>query len=151
MKCIDWSYAWGELHNEELENINAHLLKGLVRADGLKQGSDEVKFWCKDGFMIKMCHHQDCCEWVRIEDVDSEVNNSDIYTDCQWCKIEQARQDREQPPTSEWDGESYTWTFYKITTNRGYDTIRWYGTSNGYYSECVDFELWQYEDYDLVE
>lgn len=46
---------------------------------------------------------------------------------------------RDEPKREKYD-ESFTWTFYNFSTQKGYVTLKWYGSSNGYYSEGVNFE-----------
>lgn len=41
-------------------------------------------------------------------------------------------------PLGDYD-DSYTWTFYTIVNFDVAVTLRWYGSSNGYYSESVSF------------
>jgi len=77
-------------------------------------------------------HAQDCCEVVEIEEIIGDL------TDLEGWPLLIAREDsnRDDEPRDD-DAESYTWTFYNFATYKGYVTIRFYGTSNGYYSEEV--------------
>jgi hypothetical protein len=88
-----------------------------------------------------MYHEQDCCESVSIEDING---NMDCLIGSPITKAEErvsddTDHDSNNPgPKETWD-DCYTWTFYTLATVKGYVDIRWYGTSNGYYSESVDF------------
>lgn len=109
--------------------------KTIKRLEGLEKGSDAVIFYCTDGSMYSMYHEQNCCESVEIEDVygdPEDLIGSEII-------IAEENSNADGPQLDEYD-ESYTWTFYKLATKKGYVDIRWYGTSNGYYSEEVSFE-----------
>ena len=77
-------------------------------------------------------HSQDCCEHVRIEDIVGDL--SDLVGEPLLIADEV---DGESPADFE-AYDSYTWTFYKFATRKGYVDVRWLGESNGYYSESVN-------------
>ncbi len=96
-------------------------------------GDDILQFTLAGGDVYRLCHHQDCCESVYIEDVCGQL--SDLENTTLLMAEEAVDRSEEQDEYS-----SRTWTFYKFGTIKGYVTIRWLGESNGYYSESVDFE-----------
>ena len=113
------------------DRCGVDVLKGktLTKIDNL---DDELIFHVDDGSVYKMFHEQDWCEHVTIEDI---IGN---LSDLVGSPIEMAEEVNGEEKNT--DDESYTWTFYKFATIKGYVTIRWYGSSNGYYSESVNFE-----------
>ena len=115
----------------------------------MEKGSEEITFTTLDGKQYKMYHEQDCCENVTIDDVCGDV--MDLIGSPLLSAEE--RTSEENPPDVteqrlklqkdaayvEWQ-DSFTWTFYHFATINGYLDLRWYGESNGYYSESVDFK-----------
>jgi len=99
---------------------------------GAVKGSEQISFTLNTDEQYYMNHVQDCCESVLVEDVCGDVN------DLIGSKILKASEDSNNGENGYYDG-SFTWTFYNIATRKGHVTIRWYGTSNGYYSESVNF------------
>lgn len=98
---------------------------------------DEAKYIISVGIVfssgrqVVMCHEQDCCEFVYLHDINGELEDLVGHP---LLMFEEVVNDR----TGEIGGETQTWTFYKMSTIKGYVTMRWLGTSNGYYSESVD-------------
>jgi hypothetical protein len=103
-------------------------------------GDEQISFTTDSGETYRMFHGQDCCESVNVEDIIGDV--ADLVGSPVVLAYEESNRGEwpEGVDKPEREDESYTWTFYRIGTIKGTVTIRWYGTSNGYYSESVDFE-----------
>lgn len=99
--------------------------------------NEELIFTLDSGERYRLYHSQDCCESVSIEDIIGELSDL-IGSPLTMAEEVSQSEPPEGEAAKEYD-ESFTWTFYKLATVKGYVTVRWYGTSNGYYSESVDF------------
>lgn len=124
----------------EFPEATMESLKGkTITAIEVNRQRDKFKFSCSDGSTYLMYHDQDCCENVSIEDIAGDLDDligSPILRaeEVTSSDNDEWPEDGEEP---DYWSESHTWTFYKFSTIKGNVTIRWYGGSNGYYSESV--------------
>jgi len=110
----------------------AHMLgKTFVQVTG-SVGSDEMLFETANGERFMFAHQQDCCESVDINDIVGDLQ--DLVGEP--MLIAEEVKGATEPDAEHY--ESYTYTFYKFATRKGYVDVRWLGESNGYYSESVD-------------
>ena len=110
----------------------AHMLgKTFVQVTG-SVGSDEMLFETANGERFMFAHQQDCCESVEINDIVGDLQ--DLVGEP--MLIAEEVKGATEPDAEHY--ESYTYTFYKFATRKGYVDVRWLGESNGYYSEGVD-------------
>lgn len=127
--------------------------KTLTRVEN---DNDELIFYCDNGEKFKLYHSQECCESVTIDDIDGdlndlvgspilvaeEVSNNEFVAafDSKFVIKNDSGYEYKEYLDGSCGPDSYTWTFYKFATTKGYVNVRWYGESNGYYSESVDFQ-----------
>ena len=110
---------------------------GKTVVDAKTDNCENICFLFDDGSAIRMFHEQDCCEDVSIEDINGDLNDligapilvAELRTDTD-CGGKDKNDD------------SYTWSFYTFRTIKCSVDIRWYGSSNGYYSETIDIRYY---------
>jgi hypothetical protein len=120
------------------EGLESFVGKTVTEISDFKVGSDKVRFVCDDGSSYAMYHQQDCCENVYLDDFAGDCND---LIGAPILVAEEASSKDLPNRGGELDGDdSYTWTFYNFRTVKGAVSVRWYGCSNGYYSEAVSFE-----------
>lgn len=122
------SYWNSDIPFEELKG------KTVVSID---KTDDTMTFTIDDGSKYEMYHSQDCCEHVYIESIVGDLD--DLIGSPILVAEESSSQENPEGATIPEYQESFTWTFYKLATRKGYVDIRWYGGSNGYYGEGVSF------------
>ena len=105
--------------------------------DSVRSLTTRLDFISVYGDSYKFYHNQDCCEYVRIVDIcgslDDLAGSPIIRAEVRTSK------DQDSVDPDEIIDSSNTWTFYEFATIKGSVTVRWLGSSNGYYSEEVDF------------
>lgn len=111
---------------------------------------EQIYFELDTGEKYSLLHERDCCEDVYVEDiigdlndlvgtplvfVEESTNSKDPYP----SEFGVERPSDEEVRRDYWRNDSFTWTFYRFRTVKGDVSIRWFGSSNGYYSEDVSF------------
>jgi hypothetical protein len=115
----------------DLKNQTLTAIEGAV-------GDEEMVFTTSTGRRYRLYHDQGCCESVSIEDICGDLASL-LGSPLLEADEEESGDNPAGVAVPEYQDDSFTWTFYKLTTINGTVTIRWYGESNGYYSESVDF------------
>lgn len=117
---------------KQFSDLVGHTLKSVTGA----VGDYEIVFELESGEKYCLYHSQDCCESVEVEDICGDF--ADLLGSPILMAEESTSGDNPPGVTKEYQ-VSFTWTFYRLSTFKGTVVIRWYGESNGYYSESVDW------------
>lgn len=116
--------------------------KTLVSIEGAAAGSDTVTISLEDGtrFLLRDPNWED--------EVDADVLLADVEGDIAdligspITLAEAVTSDRPHTWRAEIGGDySFTWTFYRIATAKGFVVLRWLGESNGNYAEEVEVSV----------
>jgi hypothetical protein len=125
------------IEGEFLPEMPDLLGKVFTEIEG-EEGGEYLRLKCAEG-VFTFCHHQSCCESVEIESITGDI--ADLIGSPILLAEESTSETTPEDYKHDYEPESQTWTFYKLATIKGYVDIRWFGTSNGYYSESVSLDF----------
>ena len=137
------SICFYNIEGNKIKNPFSDLLGKVLSSIEVNEDKTQITFTTKDGRKYLMYHDQDCCELVQVDDICGDFNDLIGYVILQ---AEESSNKSEHgvydyPAKCNGNDDSWTWTFYRIATIKGQVVIKWYGYSNGCYSEKVDFSL----------
>lgn len=135
--------AWDQYETVSVEELKGH---AFARIDVDEDDRSVTFYGMKDQPLFRMEHIQDCCESVYLAEVigtwDDLIGTPIFAAECVSNHAD-PRANLSEDDDAYWQvPDSETWTFYKFSTIKGSVTLRWYGTSNGYYSEGVSIIPW---------
>lgn len=106
--------------------------------DLVKLNGGAVEFFNDNKLMFCLHHEQSCCEWVELIDGFDELHllQNDPIMQSYATYSHDGELKYESSHGSDYD--SLTWSFYTISTFYHSVTLRFYGQSNGCYSETAD-------------
>ena len=113
-----------------------HSLLGDVLAYvDIDEVNNQILLTTKNGRTVRVYHHQECCETVRIRDTEGDWHDliGKVIVETSYSQSKDV-----DPPSG--DPESWTLTELKFRVDDSTVINRWIGESNGAYSESVDFE-----------
>ena len=128
----------------EFEDLKDQYIDKLIITG---EGEDTRVFFYMLDLVYELRHFQECCEDVELVDICGDVSD-----------FENAIIHRAECNTRERNNGELTYSFYRLDSDKGSLVLRWTGTSNGCYSQEVDFgvfspyrkdgdEYMEYENY----
>jgi hypothetical protein len=122
---------------ETIKQLNG---KTLTRVEN--KNDDELWFYTTEGKAIRLFHSQQCCENVYLADCVGDLKD---LVGSPLLRAEERVEDGQS------DYGDLTYTFYELATIKGSVTLRWNGSSNGYYSTSVNLATYDLDgDGDVV-
>jgi hypothetical protein len=138
--CEDYTYCSFEesLKNQTLSKIE------------VDTNDEYIDFITTHGNRYRLVHFQDCCEYVTIDDICGDLDDligepllevEEIVSETpdHLPAVDKVKLILEDTQNGYLVDNSQTWSFYKLRTRKGEVTLRFYGSSNVYYSETVSF------------